>query len=105
MFFFLTAKLYFDIAEKADTDYQNEKDNDKRTALRVVAAQNYFYAAINAIEAVFARFEEHSYNHENRMSKIWERRSLFSEEVVQLYITIERDQRNKINYPGQKQQN
>ncbi len=97
----LAAQTYFEIAEEKDQEYQREKEEDTRVALRVVAAQNYFYAAINAIEAVFAKKEEHSFNHENRMSKIYENRSSFSEEVVQLYQKVERDQRNKVTYRGE----
>lgn len=97
----LAARTYFEVAEEKDQEYQQEKREDERVALRVVAAQNYFYAAINAIEAIFARKEEHSFNHENRMSKIYENRSSFSEEVVQLYQKVERDQRNKVTYRGE----
>ncbi len=95
------AKLYFELAEKAHENYQREEDNDKRIALRVVAAQNYFYAAINWIESVFAQKKEHSFNHENRMSKILENRAIFSEEVIGLYMEVERNQRNKVTYRGE----
>lgn len=95
------AKLYFEIAEQKNKEYEKEVEINKRTALQVVAAQNYFYAIVNAIEAILATKEEHSFNHENRMSKIQEYRSLFSEEVISLYSQIERDQRNKVTYRGQ----
>ncbi len=95
------AKLYFEIAEKAHQDYEKEPDPDKRVALRVVAAQNYFYAAVNWIESTFAKNKEHSFNHENRMSKILENRHLFTEEIISLYSLIERNQRNKVTYRGE----
>ena len=66
------AKLYLEIAEKANADYGTERDSEKKVAWRVVAAQNYFYATVNWIESVFAKNKEHSFNHENRMSKILE---------------------------------
>lgn len=95
------AKIYFEIAEKAHTDYEKEPDADKKVALRVVAAQNYFYAAVNWIESIFAKNKEHSFNHENRMSKILENRPLFSEEAISLYTEIERSQRNRVTYRGE----
>lgn len=84
------ARFYFAIAEEKDREYQPEKDQNKRIALRVVAAQNYFYAAVNAIEAAFAKKGEHSFNHENRLGKIYENRLFFDEEIVQLYQKVER---------------
>lgn len=97
----IAAKLYFEIAESKNNEYEKEVEINKRTAIRVVAAQNYFYAIVNAIEAILATKEEHSFNHENRRSKIHEYRNLFSEEVVDLYSQIERDQRNKVTYRDQ----
>ena len=94
------AKLYFEIAEKKNTEYETETDINRRIALRVVAAQNYFYSIVNAIEAVLASKEEHSFNHENRMSKMQENRNLFSEKIIGLYSQIERNQRNKVTYRG-----
>ncbi len=95
------AQLYFEVAQQKDKEYEKEIEPNRRIALRIVAAQNYFYAIINAIEAILATKEEHSFNHENRMSKIHEHRTLFSEEVIGLYTQIERDQRNKVTYRGQ----
>ncbi len=95
------AKIYFEIAEKTHADYEQEPNADKRVAWRVVAAQNYFYASVNWIESVFAKNKEHSFNHENRMSKILENRPLFAEEVISLYTEIERNQRNKVTYRGE----
>ena len=97
----LAAKLYLEIAEAKNKEYESEQELIKRIALRVVSAQNYFYAAINWIEAVFAGSEEHSFNHENRMSKLWEHRSLFEEEIISIYQLVERDQRNKVTYRGE----
>lgn len=96
-----TAKLHFEIAEQKNKEYEVEKDQTKRTALRIVAAQNYFYAAINWIESFFARNKEHSFSHENRMSRVYESRPYFGEDIVSLYQEVERDQRNKVTYRGE----
>ncbi len=96
-----TAKLHFEIAEQKNKEYGLEKDQTKRIALRIVAAQNYFYAIINWIEAVLARKEEHSFSHENRWSRVWENKPVFGEEVFQLFQEVERDQRNKVAYRGE----
>ncbi len=98
------ARFYFEIAEKAHRDYQQEQDSDKKVAWRAVAAQNYFYAAVNWIESVFARNKEHSFSHENRMSKILENRPWFSEEVIGPYTEVERSQRNRVTYRGENGQ-
>ena len=95
------AQFYFEIAEAKNQEYEKETDVDKRVALRVVAAQNYFYATVNWIESIFAKNKEHSFNHENRMSKILENRPLFDEEVISLYTEVERNQRNKVTYRGE----
>lgn len=100
----LAAKLYFEVAEAKNKEYELEPEQTRCIALLVVAAQNYFYAAVNWIEAVFARNEEHSFNHENRMSKIWENRPLFGEEIVNIYQLVERDYRNKVTYRGENGQ-
>lgn len=66
-------KEHFAIAERLDAEHAQEKDSNKKIALRTVAAQNYFYASVNAIECIFAeKIEQHSFNHENRMRKMVE---------------------------------
>ncbi len=99
---FIAAKHHFKIAEVLDKRCQNENNIDEKIALRTVAAQNYFYASINFIEYLFAeKLEQHSFNHENRMRKMLEHRSLFSEEIVELYELVDRDLRNKVAYRGE----
>ena len=97
----LAAKRYFELAETINQEYEKELEQDKRTALRSVAAQNYFYASVNGIEAVFAKEDQHSFNHENRMSRINEHPKDFSTEIINLYQEIERNQRNKVTYRGE----
>lgn len=96
------AKFHFEVAEAYDKKFQEEIDTNKKTAYMVVAAQNYFYSAINAIEYKF--FKEkgaHSFNHENRYRKIKEYVGLFSVELVKLYNLVDRDFRNKVAYKGE----
>jgi len=100
------AEEHMRIAEESDKKLKQEKDKDKRTALMMVAAQNYFYSAVNAIEAVFAKkLNEHSYSHENRFRKFIENSNLFKKEVVELFPLIDRDKRNKIAYRGKNGRN
>lgn len=96
------AKAHFNIAEECDQKFRAVDDEEKKKINRIVAAQNYFYSAINAIEAVFARdLKQHSFNHENRYRKVFENRGLFSDEVVSLFETVDRDERNKVAYKGE----
>ena len=96
------AEEYFRIAEEADKRHTAEKEEAKKTAFMVVAAQNYFYAAVNCIEAVFAsKLKVHSFSHDDRMRKIIENRALFSKEMTELYDLVDRDQRNKVTYRGE----
>ena len=96
------AKAHFKVAEEYDQKFRNETDEEKRKVNRIVAAQNYFYSAINIIEAVFAReLEQHSFNHENRYRKVFENRNLFSDKIIGLFETVDRNERNKVAYKGE----
>ncbi|MFH1456459.1 MAG: hypothetical protein ABIF40_05945 [archaeon] len=95
------AKAHFDIGNNYDSKFNKEKDVNLKKALMTVAAQNYFYSAINTIEAILARVKsEHSYNHENRFRKLLEHRILFSDEIITLFEKVDRDYRNKVAYRG-----
>jgi hypothetical protein len=100
----LASRYYYDVAEEHDARYAKEGDADKKVALRIVAAQNYFYSAISLIEALLAKKELHSFNHENRMRKVLENRELFTDEIVTLFDAVDRDQRNKVTYRGENGQ-
>ena len=101
----IAAKAHFQIAEDFDGQCNNEKNEEKKIALRTVAAQNYFYASLNAIEEIFAKqLEQHSFNHENRIRKMVENPSLFSQEVLTLYEVVDRDLRNRVAYKGENGQ-
>ena len=99
------AKEHFNVASAYDNKFDEAKDEDSKRIFRVVAAQNYFYAAINAIEAVFAKeLKEHSFNHENRYRKFVEHQNLFSAEISSLFKKVDRDERNKVAYRGENGQ-
>lgn len=99
------AKAHFEIAEGYDKKFEKEANEEKKKINRIVAAQNYFYSAINAIEAVFAReIKQHSFNHENRYRKFVENQKLFSDEISTLFIKVDRDERNKVAYRGENGQ-
>ena len=96
------AKAHFKVAEEYDQKFRKEINEEKRKVNRIVAAQNYFYSAINIIEAVFAReLEQHSFNHENRYRKVFENRNLFSDKIIGLFETVDRNERNKVAYKGE----
>ena len=93
---------YLKIAETLDIKKDQEKDEDRKIALRIVAAQNYFYAAVNCVEAVFAqKLSVHSFSHENRMNRMIENNKLFTKEILDLYELVDRDQRNRVTYRGE----
>lgn len=86
------AEEYFRTAEEFDKRHAAEKEGTRKTALRIVAAQNYFYSAVNVIEALFAKkLELHSFSHENRMRNVIENRNLFMPETIELYEVVDRD--------------
>ncbi len=93
-------KEHFKIAEEYDEKMTKEKDENKKIALRTVASQNYFYAGINAIEAIFAGKDIHSFNHESRNRNMAENPDLFDDELYRLYNDVDRDIRNKVAYRG-----
>ena len=96
------AKAYFKVAEEYDQKFRKEINEEKRKVNRIVAAQNYFYSAINVIEAVFAReLEQHSFNHENRLRLMIEHRDIFTDEILEIYEVVDRNLRNKVAYRGE----
>jgi len=97
---FIAAKEHFDIAKNYDKKMKEEKDENKKIALRTVASQNYFYAGINAIESILAGKDVHSFNHENRNRNVAENIGLFDDELYRLYNEVDRDIRNKVAYRG-----
>lgn len=96
----IAAKEHLSIAIEYDEKMKTQKDANGKTALMTVASQNYFYAAINSVEAVLAGKDIHSFHHENRMRNMAENTELFDDELYSLYNDVERDIRNKVAYRG-----
>ncbi|MFH1065774.1 MAG: hypothetical protein V1734_04695 [Nanoarchaeota archaeon] len=100
-----SAKEHLKVANEYDEKYKKEKIPVMQTAFRIVAAQNYFYAAVNAIEAVFAKEKgEHSFSHENRFRKLHEYKGIFSKGLLLLYNEVDRADRNRVAYRGENGQ-
>jgi len=97
----LIAKEHLGIADNMHSRLKQEKDNDIKVACRTVAAQNYFYAGINLLEAKLAENELHSYSHENRARLILENSGLFSKELRELFDLVDRNLRNAVAYRAQ----
>ena len=97
------AQLYFEVAKSKDKEYEIEADPVKKKALMVVAAQNYFYGAINVIDFIFAGIKTpvHPFNHENRMRSLLEFRLEFNDRLIELFDKVDRDTRNKVAYRGE----
>jgi len=98
------AKAHFKIAEEYDRSFREETEEERKKINRIVAAQNYFYSAINAIESIFAKLQQHSFSHENRYRKVIENQNLFSDEIFNLFKKVDRDERNKVAYRGKNGQ-
>lgn len=96
----IAAKEHFKVAGDYNKKMQEEKDENKKIALRTVASQNYFYAGVNAIETILTGKDVHSFNHESRNRNMAENPSLFDDELYRLYNDVDRDLRNKVAYRG-----
>lgn len=94
------AKEHFKVANDYNKKMEEEKDENKKIALRTVASQNYFYSGINAIEAILAGKDIHSFNHESRNRNMAENPNLFDDELYRIYNEVDRDIRNKVAYRG-----
>ena len=98
----IAAEYHFRIASELDMKISVGKNIDEKDAARVVAAQNYFYSAVNIIESVLAKnFERHSFNQENRLRLMIEHRDIFSDEILEIYEVVDRNLRNKVAYRGE----
>lgn len=100
----IAAIRHFEMADRCDEDFDKEKNKDRKTALMVAAAQNFFYVATNAIESVLARKNLHSYNHEDRLNKMLENAELFDDNIIRSYmdlISYGESYRAKVAYRGE----
>jgi len=96
----IAAEMHYTIANTHDSGFL-KAESAERKAYMAVAAQNYFYCVVNLVEMIFARANEHSFNHENRYRKITEKSTLFSAEFKKMFDEVDRDLRNKVAYKGE----
>ena len=100
------AKAHYEVAEEYKKKSEEEKDPQKKIGLRTVAAQNYFYAGINAIEAVLADSIVHSADHEERLVNIERNYTKFKnpQEIHIKYLPLLKSSekyRSKVAYKGE----
>ena len=92
----IAAREHLRIAEENDRILERSA-GDEKEALRTVAAQNYFYALTNFLEARLSGKDIHSHSHENRMSHIMMNQNLFSTEIIKGYDDVS-NIRGKVAY-------
>ena len=103
----LASKTYYRIAENIEAEMNNEQDANRKKELRKVAAQNYFYSAMEAIEWKLKRagIDLYSINsHEQRLNAVRKNSSQFKEPaslVLKFEIMINYDYRRKVAYKGE----
>lgn len=73
----LASKEFYQVAQAMEEKMNKETDPEKKTALRMVAAQCYFYAAVEAIESVLSNAGITVENHRDRIRKIEQNYRLF----------------------------
>ena len=103
----LASKTYYKIANEIEAEMDAEQDVNKKKELRKVAAQNYFYSAMEAIEWKLkqAGIDLYSINsHEQRLNAVRKNSSQFKEPaslVLKFEIMINYDYRRKVAYKGE----
>ena len=73
----LASKEFFQVATATEERMNKEPNTEKKTALRMVAAQCYFYAAVEAIESILGNAGIIVENHQDRIRKIEQNYRLF----------------------------
>ncbi|HIG92637.1 TPA: hypothetical protein HA234_00390 [Candidatus Woesearchaeota archaeon] len=103
----LASKTYFRFAQEAEESMNKEPDHMKKKEYRKVAAQNYFYSAMEAIESVLkkAGIDLYSINsHEERLALVKKNNALFRDPmqlILKFEIMINYDYRRKVAYKGE----
>ncbi len=103
----LASTTYFRFAQEAEESMNKEPDSLKKKEYRKVAAQNYFYSAMEAIESVLKKSGIDLYsinNHEDRLHLLKKNSSLFKDPinvVLKFEIMINYDYRRKVAYKGE----
>jgi len=94
----IAAEKHFSIAKEIDNELEKEVDEEKRLAVMTVAAQNYYYAGINALEAVFAKKQTHHGKHEHRLRDVQTMPHLFKNNLILRLYTDAEELRNAVAY-------
>lgn len=103
----LSSKTYFRFAQEAEESMNKEVDLLQKKEYRKVAAQNYFYSAMEAIESVLKKSGIDLYsinNHEERLHLVKKNSSLFKDPIniiLKFEIMINYDYRRKVAYKGE----
>ena len=103
----LSSKTYFRFAQEAEESMNQEVDLAKKKEYRKVAAQNYFYSSMEAIESVLKKSGIDLYsinNHEERLHLVKKNSSLFKDPIniiLKFEIMINYDYRRKVAYKGE----
>ncbi|MBI2668616.1 hypothetical protein HYX14_02115 [Candidatus Woesearchaeota archaeon] len=103
----LASQTYYRFAQQAEGLMNNEKDEQKRREYRKVAAQNYFYSAVEALEWKLqkAGIDLYSINsHKERLDVLKRNSTLFKDPlsiILKFEIMINYDYRRKVAYKGE----
>lgn len=73
----LASKKFFQIAQTTEKEMGEEQEPEKKTALRMVSGQNYFYAGIEAVESILREAGTAVEDHRDRIQKVQQNYRLF----------------------------
>lgn len=92
------AKFFKQVAERVD----NKMEEDENWI--PVAAQNFFYAGIQSIEAILAKNHLHPTSHRetNRLMKDLVKKGVFKIKEVKMHASIRRGARTRVAYRGRE---
>ena len=103
----LASKAYFKFGKEAEEQMETEKDLSKKKELRKVAAQNYFYSSVEAVEWILKKsgIDLYSINsHKERLQVIKRNSNQFKDPsslILKFEIMINYDYRRKVAYKGE----
>lgn len=100
----IAAGMHLKFAREVDELLKRQSEPDIKTAHISVAGQNFFYAAINFIEARLAKVGVHSNDHDSRLELMLKNHGLFSDSIISKYklcVGSETRYRGKVTYRGE----
>lgn len=96
--------MHIEFARTIDEKLRVQTEPDSRTAHISVAGQNFFYAAINFIEARLASVGAHSNDHADRLTLMLKNHTMFTDSIISKYklcVGSETRYRGKVTYRGE----